>query len=187
MDKNPQIDYRKRSSTSSSSANQAKKEAAAAVGAASNEVCPDNDRVVPIYEFNEVPDFCLDEENMNLFQDGCNIDNLLDDIPCAPPTMNNNGGKFQYCGGDVDHKLQQEVVQVKKEMDLVEMMSHVNQILWFQTRESLTYYILQYIYIHTRTHQGADVEGSCETEKWCREVNVQNPENKGNNNEQWHV
>ncbi|KAJ1398230.1 SANT/Myb domain [Sesbania bispinosa] len=111
-----------------------------------------NDRMVPTnFDFNEVPDFCLDD---NLFEEGCGIDSLLDDLPSVP-TMNEKDfdGKIQCAltmeGKQIDkgkgatqvvnldeHHFEAEMseemmastvgIEVKKEMDLVEMMCHVN-------------------------------------------------------------
>ncbi|KAF7838321.1 transcription factor MYB98-like [Senna tora] len=83
----------------------------------------------------KVPDFCFDEdENLSLFQEGtCNIETLLDDMPCAPPTMNEaDFGEKLHFYGNVNNQFESEKsleVQVKKEMDLVEMMSQVNEAL----------------------------------------------------------
>ncbi|KAJ0790118.1 putative transcription factor MYB family [Helianthus annuus] len=60
------------------------------------------------FDFNEVPELDMDER---LLEWDDNIDSLLDDLPC-----NNSGG------GDVDPYLQ----GATKEMDLMEMISHVN-------------------------------------------------------------
>ncbi|GKV18945.1 hypothetical protein SLEP1_g29256 [Rubroshorea leprosula] len=74
--------------------------------------CPD-DRLVPEYDFNDVPDFSFDEK---LFQDQeCSIDSLLDDIHSAP----------------VDKTFEMDMTMmepgmVKKELDLVEMISQTN-------------------------------------------------------------
>ncbi|PQP99503.1 transcription factor MYB98-like [Prunus yedoensis var. nudiflora] len=100
-----------------------------------------NDRLVPNYDFNEDPDFCFDD---NMFQEGCSIDSLLDDIPCAPVLGENNGdfdGKIMAQASvvadeekdfememqvDVDMGPVMESSEVKKELDLVEMISQVN-------------------------------------------------------------
>lgn len=74
--------------------------------------CPD-DHLVPEYDFNDIPDFNFDEK---LFQDQeCNIDSLLDDIHSAP----------------VDKTFEMDMTMVepgmvKKELDLVEMISQTN-------------------------------------------------------------
>ncbi|KAI5417006.1 transcription factor MYB98 [Lathyrus oleraceus] len=92
-----------------------------------NQFCP-NDQSVPNYEFN---DFCLDD---NLFEEGCGIDSLLEDM-ASVPTMDekefdeklcdNNKGSMQVVNLD-EHQFETEI-EVKKEMDLVEMISQVNQ------------------------------------------------------------
>nr|GEV55008.1 transcription factor MYB98-like [Tanacetum cinerariifolium] len=61
------------------------------------------------FDFNDVPEFVMDEK---LLEWDDNIESLLDDMPC-----NNRGGE------EVDSYLQGEV---KKEMDLMEMISQVN-------------------------------------------------------------
>lgn len=118
LDKNPPIDYRKRSSFSANNnpipmTTSTRKGTAAS--RSSGQFCPDHDRLVPICDFKEDPDFCFDE-SLNLFEEGCNIETLLDDMPC---------------GGDdvVVSKAYEGDVQVKKEMDLVEMMSQVNKVI----------------------------------------------------------
>ncbi|XP_019464038.1 PREDICTED: transcription factor MYB98-like [Lupinus angustifolius] len=97
-----------------------------------------NDGLVPNYEFNEDPDFCFHD---NMFQDGCSIDSLLDDMPCAPTTNEKDFDAKVLCGSNnkkvkqvvnVDEhnhfetEMAQEVEgnEVQKELDLV---SQVNQ------------------------------------------------------------
>ncbi|KAE8124243.1 hypothetical protein FH972_019145 [Carpinus fangiana] len=70
------------------------------------------------YDFNEVPDFCFDG---NMFQESCSIDSILDDMPCGDPVVDEN--HFQ-----MDMTPVHEECEVKKELDLVEMISQVNQI-----------------------------------------------------------
>ncbi|KAE9601429.1 hypothetical protein Lal_00024040 [Lupinus albus] len=141
LDKNPPIDYRRRSSVNAMriKASASKIAAAAAATAtqphSTNQVSP-NDRLVPNYEFNEVPDFCFNDD---MFKEGCSIDSLLDDMPCAP-TMDEKDfdGKMQCASNmkgkqvvdvDFETEMPQEMGgnEVKKELDLVEMMSQVNQ------------------------------------------------------------
>nr|WRO64641.1 MYB transcription factor protein [Rosa persica] len=107
----------------------------------------ENDRLVPNYEFSEEdPEFCFDE---NMFQEGCSIDSLLDDIPCATD-FGENGNDFdgKLMGRSSAHQpvpvddeknfemldmqvdlgsALMESTEVKKELDLVEMMSQVNE------------------------------------------------------------
>lgn len=61
------------------------------------------------FDFSDVPEFAMDEK---LLEWDDNIESLLDDMP-----SNNRGGE------EVDSYLQGEV---KKEMDLMEMISQVN-------------------------------------------------------------
>lgn len=106
----------------------------------------ENDRLVPNYDFSEEdPDFSFDE---NMFQEGCSIDSLLDDIPCAPVFGENGGNSFDGKMMDLsaqpvlvdDEKnfemldmqvdlgsVVMEGTEVEKELDLVEMMSQVNE------------------------------------------------------------
>ncbi|XP_054806583.1 transcription factor MYB98-like isoform X2 [Prosopis cineraria] len=147
LDKNPPIDYRKRSSSSANPNNNNNNRMTgtrkASARLASEQFCPDNDRLVPTYDFNDVPDFCFDE-NINLFQEVCNLDTLLDDMPCAPDHTVHGGdfeAKLQYCDDVVNNadfdeddqfdlgKSQGQEVELKKEMDLVEMMSQIKDVL----------------------------------------------------------
>ncbi|OIW00324.1 hypothetical protein TanjilG_27575 [Lupinus angustifolius] len=141
LDKNPPIDYRKRSSANAMRIKASTSKAATSTTQphSTNQVSS-NDRLVPNYEFNEVSDFCFDD---NMFQEGCSIDSLLDDMPCAP-TMDEKDfdGKMQSASKmkgkqvvnvEEGHHFETEMPQemegnvVKKELDLVEMMSQVNQ------------------------------------------------------------
>ncbi|KAK7291626.1 hypothetical protein RIF29_06927 [Crotalaria pallida] len=147
LDKNPPIDYRRRSSANAMRKNTSKSKAAASASASAivatstqpqttNQVSH-NDRLLPNYEYNEVSDFCFDDD---MFQEGCSIDSLLDDMRCAPPmdekdfdgkmqcASHNMKGK-QVVNADFETQMPREIVgnEVKKELDLVEMMSQVNQ------------------------------------------------------------
>ncbi|KAG5039570.1 Transcription factor MYB98 [Glycine soja] len=146
LDKNPPIDYRKKSAKNAN-ANTNSNGKAAAQPQCSDQFCL-NSQMVPRYDFNEVPDFCLDD---NLFEEGCSIDSLLDDMQSAS-TMDEKGfdekimqcaptmeGKQSHQGGmqcvhvvdvDVHHETEMMAhtngIEVKKELDFVEMMSHMN-------------------------------------------------------------
>ena len=72
--------------------------------------CP-ADGVVPCYDYEEVPDFSFDA---NIFQENCNIDSLLNQMSSPPPVDDHD---------DMPSLMQCEV---RKEMDLVEIISHVN-------------------------------------------------------------
>lgn len=115
------------------------------------EFCPDDDRLVPNYDFNEDPDFCFDE---NIFQEGCTIESLLDDIPCVPPVL--DGKNVSSYPTVEDHNFLGKIIlsvekyytdmempemeinapvvlmkgskPLKKEMDLVEMITQVNEV-----------------------------------------------------------
>ncbi|XP_061366806.1 transcription factor MYB98-like [Gastrolobium bilobum] len=141
LDQNPPIDYRKRSASNAYANANAKvnntststsKAAPTATQShhTTDQFCP-SDRLVPNYDFNnEVPDFCLDD---NLFEEGCSIDSLLDDMHSAP-IMNEKDfdGKMHldedYFETAMPHELMAPMVgiEVKKELDLVEMMSQVH-------------------------------------------------------------
>ncbi|CAL0330133.1 unnamed protein product [Lupinus luteus] len=140
LDKNPPIDYRRRSSVNAMRLKASATKAAAVTATttqphSANQVSP-NDRLVPNYEFNEVPDFCFNDD---MFQEGCSIDSLLDDMPCAPTLDEKDfDGKMQCASNmkgkqvvnvDFETEIPQEMGgnEVKKELDLVEMMSQVNQ------------------------------------------------------------
>ncbi|XP_050378183.1 transcription factor MYB98-like [Argentina anserina] len=72
----------------------------------------ENDRLVPNYEFSEEEaDFCFDD---NLFEEGCSIDSLLNDISCATDFVDLGSAMMG-------------TNEVKKELDLVEMISQVNE------------------------------------------------------------
>ncbi|KAJ8771793.1 hypothetical protein K2173_026970 [Erythroxylum novogranatense] len=75
-----------------------------------------NDRLVPSYDFNEVPAFDFDEK---MFQESYSIDSLLDGIPCAPVV----DAKTLAMDLLVDEHVTQEL---KRELDLVEMISQAN-------------------------------------------------------------
>ncbi|KAK6924845.1 SANT/Myb domain [Dillenia turbinata] len=71
------------------------------------------DRLVPTYDFNEVPDFSFDEK---LFEDNCeSIDSLLNEVPCDPQME-----------VPMDHHHHHVPCEVGKELDLVEMLSQAN-------------------------------------------------------------
>ena len=72
--------------------------------------CP-IDFVVPDYDYKEVPHLSFDA---NIFQENCNIDSLLNKMSSPTPADDHD---------DMPSLMQCEV---KKEMDLVEIISHVN-------------------------------------------------------------
>lgn len=79
----------------------------------------------PDYDFNEVPDFCFDG---NMFQESCSIDSLLDDMPCAPivdEKMPSSPGvdENMACMDESDFEMDMAECEVKKDLDLVEMIS----------------------------------------------------------------
>ncbi|KAK7330497.1 hypothetical protein VNO77_24692 [Canavalia gladiata] len=148
LDKNPPIDYRKKSAAKANANANAKINS---ISITADQFCP-SDRLVPNYDFNEVSDFCLDD---NLFEEGCSIDSLLDDMRTAPtmnekdfdgkmlcaPTMEGKqygqgGIKCAHAVVNIDEHHETEMthemmapfvgIEVKKELDLVEMMSQVN-------------------------------------------------------------
>ncbi|KAK2388798.1 transcription factor MYB98 [Trifolium repens] len=118
LDKNPPKDYRRKSSTNAS----VLKNKSTTISAQSHKAeqsCPSDDQcLVPSCDFDDVPDFCFDE---NLFQDGCSIDSLLDDIQCDQIME-----EKKHCD-NVETEMPLEImesmlgIEVKKEMDLIEM------------------------------------------------------------------
>ncbi|CAN1196937.1 Transcription factor MYB98 [Linum perenne] len=86
----------------------------------------ENDRLVPNFDFNneEVPDFGFDDK---IFQDGCNIESLLDGLPSCTPMV--DGESFDEPEVPTEDEQATSTVaplrddfKVKKELDLVEMM-----------------------------------------------------------------
>ncbi|WVZ11784.1 hypothetical protein V8G54_016314 [Vigna mungo] len=123
LDQNPPMDYRKKSVKNANAKINNNGKAAAEL------LC--GGQLVTKYDFTEVPEFCLDG---NLFEEGCSIDSLLDDIQSAS-TMDEKDfdGKVECAPtveGKQSHHHHTEMmaptmgIQVKKELDLVEMMSH---------------------------------------------------------------
>ncbi|XWS60740.1 hypothetical protein CRYUN_Cryun07bG0061700 [Craigia yunnanensis] len=83
--------------------------------------CPSTDRLVPEYDFNEVPDFSFDEK---LLQESCNIDSLLDEIPSAPVADADDDHPEKTFEMDVPVDMAPVIgPAVKKDLDLVEMIS----------------------------------------------------------------
>ncbi|XP_027337509.1 transcription factor MYB98-like [Abrus precatorius] len=155
LDKNPPIDYRRKSSSNYASAMKNKtstsKVTIPTLPLTADQFCA-NDCLVPNYDFNGVPDFLFAE---NLFEEGCSIDSLLDGMPCAP-TLDKQDfeekmqcdpikeGKYFDQGGikcahvvnisenHAETEMPLEImepileVEIKEELDLVEMMSQVN-------------------------------------------------------------
>ncbi|KAI5407096.1 hypothetical protein KIW84_053378 [Lathyrus oleraceus] len=117
LDKNPPKDYRKKSSTNVSvMKNNTNKDTTTIISVQSQsqkaeQFCPsDHECLVPSCDFDDVPDFCFDE---SLFQDGCSIDSLLDDVQIM------EGKKHS----DAEEEVMESLfgVEVKKEMDLIDM------------------------------------------------------------------
>ncbi|KAG5019707.1 hypothetical protein JHK82_015625 [Glycine max] len=151
LDKNPPRDYRRKSSSNYSSAIMSNNETttskvtttAPTLPQTAFQFCAATDCLAPNYDFNVVPDFFFGE---NFFEEGCSIDSLLDGVPCAPlmDNMKDFEGKLQcddrtmcvpFVNIDENHvetemPLEMMGVEVKKELDLVEMMSQIsNEIL----------------------------------------------------------
>ncbi|OMO59962.1 hypothetical protein CCACVL1_24505 [Corchorus capsularis] len=83
------------------------------------EFCPSNDRLVPEYDFNEVPDFSFDEKLM--LQETCSLDSLLDEIPGAPIDI--VADAYDHHDPGKSFKIDLMGLEVKKELDLIEMIS----------------------------------------------------------------
>ncbi|KAK9278152.1 hypothetical protein L1049_027711 [Liquidambar formosana] len=77
-----------------------------------------SDRLVPDYDFDEVPDFSFDED---IFGES-SVDSLLDEMPCGAPVGDEKNFEIEM-PLDVTSLMEYEV---KKEIDLVEMISQVN-------------------------------------------------------------
>lgn len=81
------------------------------------ELC--SDQLVPDYDFSEVPEFALDDK---LFE-GSSTDKLNDAMYNGPPILDEKGFCMEIpC--NVPPSLMP--LEVKKELDLMEMISHVN-------------------------------------------------------------
>ncbi|KAA3459671.1 myb-like protein Q [Gossypium australe] len=72
------------------------------------DIGPSTDRLVPEYEYDEVHEFSFDEK---LLQESCSIESLLDQIPSTAAMADEKSFQMEDMGA------------VKKEMDLVEMIS----------------------------------------------------------------
>ncbi|XP_071902566.1 transcription factor MYB98-like [Coffea arabica] len=79
-----------------------------------------SDPLVPDYDFSEVPEFALDD---NLFE-RTSINNLNSEIHNASPILDDKG----FCM-EIPYDVPPPIMhfEVKKELDLMEMISHVNQ------------------------------------------------------------
>ncbi|KAL3748234.1 hypothetical protein ACJRO7_009467 [Eucalyptus globulus] len=80
------------------------------------------DRLVPNFEFDEVPELSFDDK---LFQEGCTIDSLLEDLPCPPDATHVSDEGYGMEMLDMDPLMEPDE-EPKKDLDLVEMMSQVN-------------------------------------------------------------
>nr|XP_007138059.1 hypothetical protein PHAVU_009G177100g [Phaseolus vulgaris]ESW10053.1 hypothetical protein PHAVU_009G177100g [Phaseolus vulgaris] len=152
LDKNPPRDYRRKScvnyATPMNIKTSTSKATAPALPQTVFQFCA-TECLAPNSDFNVVPDFLFGE---NLFEEGCCIDSLLDGVPCVP--LENNKifeGKMQFDGmmegikhcdyggiecvagvnmdeNDVERDMALEMlkVEVKNELDLVEMISQIN-------------------------------------------------------------
>ncbi|KAL5813864.1 hypothetical protein ACOSQ4_024505 [Xanthoceras sorbifolium] len=88
------------------------------------DVCPSStDRLVPDFDFSDVPDFNFDDK---LFQESCSIDSLIDEIPCASIVDEKSLEMDQVPLDDDEAPVLVMESQVKMELDLVEMISQVN-------------------------------------------------------------
>ncbi|CAK9137589.1 unnamed protein product [Ilex paraguariensis] len=79
-----------------------------------------SDRVVPDHVFDEVPEFVLDER---LVEGYSRFDSILDDIPVSAPVVH------EKCFDDMEMPYDMAslmLCEVKKEIDLMEMISQVN-------------------------------------------------------------
>lgn len=83
-----------------------------------HEQAPQTEEVSDYDFMSEVPDFCFDG---NMFQESCSIDSLLDEMACGDPVVGEN--HFE-----MDIQIPADMTLVKEELDLVEMISQVNQV-----------------------------------------------------------
>ncbi|CAN0901161.1 Transcription factor MYB98 [Linum grandiflorum] len=94
----------------------------------------ENDRLVPTFDYSneEVPGFGFDDKN---FQHGCNLDSLLDGLPgCASIFDGKSFGELDVPTEDQHTStvaLFKENFEVKKELDLVEMMNVTKKLGFF--------------------------------------------------------
>ncbi|KAK7354039.1 hypothetical protein VNO80_19495 [Phaseolus coccineus] len=149
LDKNPPRDYRRKSCANYATPMNIKTSTSKATAPQTVFQFCATECLAPNSDFNVVPDFLFGE---NLFEEGCCIDSLLDGVPCVP--LENNKifeGKLQFdgmmegikhCGyggiecvagvsmdeNDIERDMALEMleVEVKKELDLVEMISQIN-------------------------------------------------------------
>ncbi|CAK8566766.1 unnamed protein product [Lathyrus sativus] len=117
LDKNPPKDYRRKSSTSVMKNNTNKDTTITITTTAQSQSQKaeqfrpnDHECLVPSCGFDDVPDFCFDE---SLFQGGCSIDSLLNDVQIME-------GK-KHCDAEKEVMDSMFGVEVKKEMDLIDM------------------------------------------------------------------
>ncbi|KAJ4840208.1 hypothetical protein Tsubulata_002960 [Turnera subulata] len=81
-------------------------------------VAYENDQLVPDYDFSEVPDFEFDDK---IFQDGCSIDNILNEMPGASLGEKKSFGMDVPAAEDVTPPCRE--FGAKEEIDLMEMIS----------------------------------------------------------------
>ncbi|KAL2340908.1 hypothetical protein Fmac_008848 [Flemingia macrophylla] len=149
LDKNPPIDYRRKSSANYAKAMKNKtttsKVTAPTLPQTAYEFCATDNCMAPNYDFNNVVPDCFFGDN--LFEEGYTIDSLLDDVPRALPLDKKDLDEKMQCdpiiveGRHYDHvvnidendnyveseiPLEMSEVEVKKELDLVEMMFQIN-------------------------------------------------------------
>lgn len=82
------------------------------------------DRLVPNFEFSEVPELSFEDK---LFQEGCTIDSLLEDLPCPPDAAHVSDEGYGMEMLDMDQLIDPDE-EPKKDLDLVEMISQVNSL-----------------------------------------------------------
>lgn len=82
------------------------------------------DRLVPSFEFSEVLELTFDDK---LFQEGCTIDSLLEDLPCSPDAAHVSDEGYDMEMLDMDTLMEPDE-EPKKDLDLVEMISQVHSL-----------------------------------------------------------
>lgn len=78
-----------------------------------------SDHLVPDFDFDEVPDFDFDEDKF--FEDSCSIDSLIKQVSCAPVDADKKSLEMELPLIDTEY-------QVKKDLDLVEMIAEANNL-----------------------------------------------------------
>ncbi|XP_003601252.3 transcription factor MYB98 [Medicago truncatula] len=120
LDENPPKDYRRKPSANAIKNKTNRSTTISSQSQQTEQFFPNDQCLVPTCDFDDVPDFSFDE---NLFQNGCSIDSLLDDMQCAEADQIMEGKKHFDVETEMPLDIMESMlgVEVKKEMDLMEM------------------------------------------------------------------